>query len=46
MAGLSQEQQDFFWDNGYLVVADAVSKGVLAVLQRVFHGWVEQSRQH
>ena len=46
MAALSQEQQDFFWDNGYLVVADAVSKVMLADLQRVFHGWVEQSRQH
>ena len=46
MAALSQQQQDFFWDNGYLVVADAVSKVMLADLQRVFHGWVEQSRQH
>ena len=46
MAALSQEQQDFFWDNGYLVVPDAVSKVRLVDLQRVFHGWVEQSRQH
>ena len=46
MAALSQEQQDFFWDNGYLVISDAVSKEMLADLQRVFHGWVEQSRQH
>ena len=46
MAALSQEQQDFFWDNGYLVIPDAVNKAMLAELQRVFHGWVEQSRQH
>ena len=46
MAALSQEQQDFFWDNGYLVMPDAVNKVMLSELQRVFHGWVEQSRQH
>jgi len=46
MAVLSQERQDFFWDNGYLVMPDAVNKGMLAELQRVFHDWVEQSRQH
>ena len=46
MAVLSQERQDFFWDNGYLVIPDAVSKVMLAELQRVFHGWVEQSCQH
>jgi len=46
MAALSQEQQDFFWDNGYLVRPDAVNKVMLTELQRVFHGWVEQSRQH
>jgi ectoine hydroxylase-related dioxygenase (phytanoyl-CoA dioxygenase family) len=46
MAALSQEQQDFFWDNGYLVIPDAVSEAMLVELQRAFHGWVEQSRQH
>ena len=46
MAALSQEQQDFFWDNGYLVMPDAVNKMMLAELQSVFHGWVEQSRQY
>ena len=46
MAALSQEQQDFFWDNGYLVIPDAVNKVMLAELQRVFRGWVEQSGQH
>jgi ectoine hydroxylase-related dioxygenase (phytanoyl-CoA dioxygenase family) len=46
MTALSQEHQDFFWDNGYLVIPDAVNKVMLAELQRVFHGWVEQSRQH
>ena len=46
MAALSQEQKDFFWDNGYLVMPDAVNKVMLTELQRVFHGWVEQSRQH
>jgi ectoine hydroxylase-related dioxygenase (phytanoyl-CoA dioxygenase family) len=46
MAALSQEQQDFFWNNGYLVVPDAVSKEMLADLQCDFHAWVEQSRKH
>ena len=46
MAALSQEQQDFFWENGYLVVPNAVSKVMLAELQRVFYSWVEQSCQH
>ena len=46
MSALSQEQQDYFWDNGYLVMPDAVNKVMLTELQRVFHGWVEQSRQH
>ena len=46
MAALSQEQQSFFWDNGYLVMPDAVDKVQLAELQRVFDGWVAKSRQH
>jgi ectoine hydroxylase-related dioxygenase (phytanoyl-CoA dioxygenase family) len=46
MAALSQEQQIFFWDNGYLVMPDAVDKVMLAELQRVFDDWVEKSRQH
>ena len=46
VAALSHEQQDFFWDNGYLVMLDAVNTVMLTELQRVFHGWVEQSRQH
>ena len=29
MAALSQQEQDFFWQNGYLVVPDVVSQGAL-----------------
>ena len=46
MAALTQQQQDFFWQNGYLVVPDAVSVGTLVELRKTFQNWVEESRGH
>ena len=46
MAELTRQQQEFFWQNGYLVVENAVSPELLSELQSVFQGWVEESRQH
>ena len=46
MAGLNAEQQKFFWDNGYLMVEDAVDSNLLAALQSEFAGWIQASRSH
>jgi ectoine hydroxylase-related dioxygenase (phytanoyl-CoA dioxygenase family) len=46
MAALDDEQQDFFWENGYLVVENAVDAGLLARLKQDFDAWVEESRGH
>ena len=46
MAALTQQQQKFFWRNGYLVVPDAVSDGTLVELRQTFQNWVEESREH
>ena len=46
MAALTQQQQKFFWRNGYLVVPDAVSDGTLIELRQTFQNWVEESREH
>ena len=46
MGALTQQQQDFFWQNGYLVVPDAVSDGALVELRQTFQNWVEESRGH
>lgn len=46
MGALTQEQQDFFWTNGYLVLEDAVSAEQLQGLRQDFDGWVEESRSH
>ena len=46
MIGLSEEQKKFFWENGYLVVENAVSADLLARLQADFSEWVEESRSH
>lgn len=43
---LSEEQRSFFWQNGYLVLEDAVTPAQLEALQRDFDGWVEESRGH
>lgn len=46
MNALSAEQCEFFWENGYLVVADAVDATQLAHIKRDFDAWVEESRNH
>ena len=46
MAVLSDEQKAFFWENGYLVVENAVSAEQLSALKQDFDGWVEESRSH
>ncbi len=46
MAALTQQQQKFFWRNGYLVVPDAVSDATLLELRQTFQNWVEESREH
>jgi ectoine hydroxylase-related dioxygenase (phytanoyl-CoA dioxygenase family) len=43
---LSDRQQAEFWEQGYLVVADAVDGDLLSTLQADFATWVEESRHH
>jgi len=44
MATLSPEQTDFFWNEGFLVVQDAVDLRLLSRLRADFAAWVEESR--
>ncbi len=44
MPALTSTQIDFFNENGYLVVENAVSQDVLAELRDDFAAWVEESR--
>lgn len=46
MAVLSEREQALFWDQGYLVVEEAVTPAQLAALRREFGAWVEESRGH
>lgn len=46
MVILTQDQKDRFWQNGYLLVEDAISADQLFALRKVFSGWVEESRGH
>lgn len=46
MAVLDAQQKDFFWEQGYLVVEEAVDARLLARLKADFDGWVEESRGH
>lgn len=43
---LSESQQSFFHENGYLVVENVVSEALLKQLQADFAAWVDESRQH
>jgi len=43
---LTQAQVDFFNDNGYLVVEDAITPDQLDALRQDFANWVEESRSH
>lgn len=46
MAVLTKKQQDAFWENGFLVLPDAVSSRQLGALQDQFASWVNESRSH
>ena len=46
MALLSQTQVDTFWEDGVIVVKDAVSEAELSQLRSVFSSWVEESRMY
>lgn len=46
MSVLTQEQKDQFWQDGVLMVEDAVTAEQLASLREVFAGWVDESRTH
>jgi len=46
MNKLSQAQKDQFWQDGVLVVENAVDPQLLSDLKNTFAQWVEQSRAH
>ena len=46
MGLLSQTQKTRFWQEGFLVVEDAISVAQLEELRAVFLSWVEESRSH
>ena len=46
MDALSTEQKDYFDQQGYLLVENAVSAELLSALQSQFQTWVEESRDH
>ena len=46
MAVLTEEQKSRFWQDGVLVVEEAVTTEELAGLREVFATWVEDSRKH
>ena len=43
---LSDSQKEQFWNDGFLVVENAVEHDALLALQATFSDWVEQSREH
>ncbi len=43
---LTEEQRDSFWQNGYLVVENAVTPEQLEALRRDFDAWAEESKAH
>ncbi|MEM7563049.1 MAG: phytanoyl-CoA dioxygenase family protein [Pseudomonadota bacterium] len=46
MTQLSESQIDQFWQDGFLLVENAVDGKLLAALNRDFENWVEESTQH
>lgn len=46
MTVLDEHQKKSFWENGYLVVENAVDVDLLDRLKADFDGWVEESRSH
>ena len=45
-AVLSDAEVEFYWANGYVCIADAISAGQLAALRFDFAAWVDESRHH
>ena len=43
---LTQHQKNQFWNNGFLVVENAVDDSQLENLKKTFSNWVEESRNH
>ena len=46
MPELRPDQREFFRENGYLMVEDAVDGALLSRLKQDFDAWVEESRAH
>lgn len=46
MKSLTHQQKDQFWNDGFLVVEDAISPEQLDSLKQVFADWVEESKNH
>ena len=46
MEQLSAQQRERFWNDGYLLVEQAVDDDLLRRLRADFAGWVEESREH
>ncbi|MGI9480772.1 MAG: phytanoyl-CoA dioxygenase family protein [Hyphomicrobiales bacterium] len=46
MAELSTQQKEQFWQDGYLLIEEAVSAEQLAAMRADFAAWVEESRSH
>jgi hypothetical protein len=46
MTGISKEQIDRFWQDGFVVIENAVDADCLEKLQADFGAWVDESRRH
>lgn len=46
LSQLTNDEQEAFWRDGFLVVRDALSPTELAALQTEFNSWVTESRGH
>ena len=46
MSALTKEQQSQFWEDGFLVVENAIDDDLLDAIRRDFASWVEESRAH
>ena len=46
MGGLSEQQRETFWRDGWVVLEDAVTPQQLAALKSDMDAWIEESRGH
>lgn len=46
MEFLTEQQKNKFWEDGVLLVEDAVTHSQLASLRKTFQAWLEESRTH